>query len=631
MAALLSEKWLSAFRDPAHEFGVMPFWFWNDDLDEAEIVRQLGDFEAHGVYGIVFQPRVGLPRDIGWVSPRLLHFMRVAIDECKRRNMHVVLYDEGMYPSGSSSGQVVAENPDYQCRCLARVELADGVEPQLEPGQNLVAIVERQNGQRVAFVDRKYDGCIRGLHYLDHDGPRLPDGGNPPQDEPPSTDLLNPDAVATFIRLVYEKFAEHFHDEFGKTILAVFTDEPNPIGRRRESQPVQFGTTGILHHVSAFLGYDFTPHLPALWYDDEPDAQRYRTDYKRAVNDRFDQTYYRQLSSWCRDHGLPLTGHPSQPDDIGSLRYFDIPGQDVVWRELLAGNDSGVEGGPSTQAKCTSSAMIHFARRRNGNEYCGNYLHGTTWQEIKWTTDWLLVRGVNLLIPHAFYYSLRGPRIDERPTDVGPNSPWWDRYKPYADYCRRMCWLNTDCHHVCRVAVLGQPDFLPWRAAKVCFQHQRDFNYVEMRHLWEDAEVNEHGIAMADMHYDVLVIDDVGRIRDEAQPGLEALGRGGRLVYFSPDQPGQLIEAIDAIAPVDLRADPAQPDLRYRHTVKDGRHFYLLANEGLETISFQVQTSVSGAAAWLDPDDATLTSLDGPVHADIEPYTIKILCIDPSS
>lgn len=34
------------------------------------------------------------------------------------------------------------------------------------------------------------------------------------------------------------------------------------------------GTTGILEHVNAFLGYDFTEHLPALWYEDEPDAAK---------------------------------------------------------------------------------------------------------------------------------------------------------------------------------------------------------------------------------------------------------------------------------------------------------------------------------------------------------------------
>ena len=54
-----------AWLDPPREFSVMPFWFWNDELDEAEIVRQIADFEAHGVYGFIIHPRVGLPRRCG--------------------------------------------------------------------------------------------------------------------------------------------------------------------------------------------------------------------------------------------------------------------------------------------------------------------------------------------------------------------------------------------------------------------------------------------------------------------------------------------------------------------------------------------------------------------------------------
>jgi hypothetical protein len=56
---------------PPHEFTLMPFWFWNDALDEAEILRQIADFEAHGVYGFVIHPRMGLPREIGWRSESL--------------------------------------------------------------------------------------------------------------------------------------------------------------------------------------------------------------------------------------------------------------------------------------------------------------------------------------------------------------------------------------------------------------------------------------------------------------------------------------------------------------------------------------------------------------------------------
>ena len=33
------------FKDPPREFTVMPFWFWNDKLDEKEIARQIASFE----------------------------------------------------------------------------------------------------------------------------------------------------------------------------------------------------------------------------------------------------------------------------------------------------------------------------------------------------------------------------------------------------------------------------------------------------------------------------------------------------------------------------------------------------------------------------------------------------------
>ncbi|MEI8247210.1 MAG: hypothetical protein WCI51_15365, partial [Lentisphaerota bacterium] len=60
--------------EAGREFSIMPFWFWNDVLDEREIIRQIEDFEQHGVYGFVIHPRMGLPRSLGWMSPALLDF-----------------------------------------------------------------------------------------------------------------------------------------------------------------------------------------------------------------------------------------------------------------------------------------------------------------------------------------------------------------------------------------------------------------------------------------------------------------------------------------------------------------------------------------------------------------------------
>ena len=247
--------------------------------------------------------------------------------------MKVLLYDEGMYPSGSSSGQVVAANPEFQTRCLDKIELADGQAAATGCGP---ASRRRRDSAATAGAwpssSARWTAIIRGLHYV---------GDGPAEDEPPAGDILNPDAVAMFIHLVYDRFAAHFSAHFGKTIMAMFTDEPSVLGRCRE-RGVWPGTTGILEHVNRILGYDFTPHLPALWYDDEPDAARRRSDYlPRRQGQRLEETYYAQLHAWCEQNHLPLTGHPTTGEDIGALRYFHIPGQDLVWRWVLPDHADG--------------------------------------------------------------------------------------------------------------------------------------------------------------------------------------------------------------------------------------------------------------------------------------------------
>lgn len=616
------------FWRPPKEFSLIPFWFWNDDMQESEILRQMDDFLDHGVHGFVIHCRVGLPRTIGWMSDRLLDLMRFAVEEAQQRGMGVILYDEGMYPSGSSCGQVVAANPEFHCRCLSRKILAEGEQVTLAQEERLVAVVRQQDGKRIAVIDRPVDSYMRGLHYV---------GDGPEEDEPPAADILNPEAVKMFIHLVYDRYAEALGEHFGKTILGIFTDEPDPLGKCRE-QGVFPGTTGILQKVSHYLEYDFTPHLPALWEDNEPGAALHRENYHRAVLHCLEESYYRPLRDWCHAHQIQLTGHPARPDAIGLLRYFDIPGQDLVWRWVLPGEKSALEGAESTQAKCSASAMIHLKRERNVNECFGAYGHGFTWQEMKWLVDWCFVRGVNMLVPHAFYYSVRGPRIDERPPDVGPNSAWWGVYQPFAEYCKRMCWVNTHSQHVCNIAVLGENQRLPWDAAKILYQNQMDFNYLEFRHLWEDALTDGSGVRLAGMEYQAIILDGCLPIPAEAVEPLKQLAQNGRLIFWNctpqalgieraltPRTQGDFLRTLAAIAPRDVSLSSYQPDLRCRHVVKNGIHYYLFVNEGLETIHTNITVPVSGRKAWVDPYDIRIETVDQTLDLSLSPYSSKIL------
>jgi hypothetical protein len=635
----LPKQWYA----PPAEFSQAPFWFWNDDLSEAELVRQLDDFQAHGVHAFTIHPRAGLPKSIGWMSDRMIHFMRYTIEQAAQRNMWVILYDEGMYPSGSSSGQVVAENPAFRTRGLVAIDLDDAKAGSVVRGvridqdgkldlaadQNLIAITKRKtNGHRIAIVDRRVQkgrSYIRGLHFTQDNPPRRSNRREVPENHPPAADILNPEAVACFIRKVYQRFYDEFGKHFGKTVKAIFTDEPSLLAKGAERGMVP-GTTDILSHVSKFLGYDFTEYLPTLWYKDEPDADLQRRNYNRALQARLETTFYKQISDWCSSHGIALTGHPMGPDDIGHLRHFHMPGQDIVWRYIEPNKSSALEGQQSTQAKCASSAMIHLKRRRNLNEFCGAYGHNFTFEEMQWLANWLLIRGCNLLCPHAFYYSIRGPRFDERPPDVGPNNTWWNDYKSFADATSRLSWLNTDSKHVCELAILGLNDTLPWRPAKVCFQNQRDFNYLEARHLWEDAQVKDDGIHIAGMHYKALLLEFDPPI--QAKSAIEKLEKANRVIHWNDKMSEtELVRKIDTLIQPDIETSPKASDLRIRHVIKDGMHYYLLFNEGNQELKLNIKVSVNGDRYLLDPLNNQQQFLQNNSAVPFPPYTMYVLTV----
>jgi len=58
---------LTLLSKPSREFTPIPFWFLNGNLSHAEIRRQLNDFNAHGVSGVVLHPRIGLAKRIRYL------------------------------------------------------------------------------------------------------------------------------------------------------------------------------------------------------------------------------------------------------------------------------------------------------------------------------------------------------------------------------------------------------------------------------------------------------------------------------------------------------------------------------------------------------------------------------------
>ena len=297
---------LDRLAHPAREFTPIPFWFLNGDLTNEEICRQLTDFAAHGVYGVVLHPRMGLAKRIGYLSSPYFHYIRTAVQTAAELGMTVVLYDEGMYPSGSACGQVVEGHPELASEGIALVET-------VQPGDEVLAQTESGT-----LVVRKSGGTMRGLHWGEDDGEPY---------APKTADILNPAAVNRFIGLTHEAYYRELKEYFGNTLIGFFTDEPSILGRNVSGMfPWTHGFAKLFVEAGGNL-----PGLAALFQGKEnADTELYR----KLIFARESEVYYGSLSRWCA------------------------------------------------------------------------------------------ARGVNLFIPHAFYYSIEGKRKEERPPDVGPNSIW---------------------------------------------------------------------------------------------------------------------------------------------------------------------------------------------------------------
>ncbi|NOU62853.1 hypothetical protein GC096_02170 [Paenibacillus sp. LMG 31461] len=628
------------FMNPPAEFGPIPFWFWNDELSEKELLRQLHEFHAKEVSGVVIHPRMGLSRETPYLSEAYMALVKSVVAEAAKLGMSIILYDEGMYPSGSACGLVVKQNPAYASRGLRMEEhpcSSQGIDLPLVCSQGEVIVaaqaVHKLSQTEIAqdsiinfnlkqdrltfipaddgewsillFIETNSQGTIRGVHFGQDDGEA---------DAPLAADLLNPEAVQTFITITHECYYKWLAPHFGKTIFAFFTDEPDLLGRGHLPD-LKPWTHGFINEFLA--GGNALIDLPALWFEAGQRTHCIRSTFDGTVRKRLARTYYKQLADWCENHGIGLTGHPAASDDIGLLEHFHIPGQDVVWRYIAPEVGNALTGPHSTMGKCSSDAARHRGRRRNLNECFGACGKESGWalsaDNMKWYLDWLFVRGVNMIVPHAFYYSIVGERQHERPPDVGPNNIWWPVYNSFARYMKRMSWLMTDSFNLAEIAVLSQADNLPWRIVKPLYENQLEFNYLE-EELLPSCRVENGMIRLGNQFYKAILIENSAAFDPKSLDWLERFAeQGGFIVEMSDSKQlvniGQVLitEENELVITLSLAfkrnklLQPTCPDIRISQIVKGDVIFYVIVNEGEVPYFGELHTEIFGHAEIWDP------------------------------
>lgn len=589
-------KLITALLEPSEEFSPIPFWFFNDRPDEERIAAQLRDYAEKGVNGFVLHPRIGIPNQIAYLSEEYFAAMRFIVRTAAALDMKVVLYDEGMYPSGSACGMVVAANPAFA---------AKGITLRDEPGTGEV-LVKLSDGRYL--VKDFTGGTIRGIHFGQDDGE---------EGAPAAADILNPEAVRLFIRLTHDRYYENLKEYFGSTVIGFFTDEPCALGRNAGA--FREWADGMDTEIEAQGGR--LCELAGLF-----DGQENKTTgiYYRLVKEHLRESFYRQLYEWCNAHGIALMGHPAESDDVEEALYFQVPGQDLILRRVEP-KCGGLLEADSIQAKLSADIARHLGRRRNMNECFGVCSRkGMPWyftgEDMKWYIDWLGIRGVNLFVPHAFYYSVEGKRSGERPPDVGPNNIWWKHYRYFSDYMKRLSLLMTDSVNDAGVAVLCDNNRVPCKEVAALYENQIEFNYLPVQLLGE-CHVESGELCIRDYRYRV-VLDVIGKTAQEEQESLlrqvEVVTSAEEILLRekSPEKTAcsGRQDRIKKLHTAGRAGEPMLcPSLRATHFRRMETECWLFSNEGAEPVEtiLRLDGIKKEKAVWMDLWNGKCWSADG--------------------
>ena len=488
---------LRDFQNPPASFRPQPFWFLNHRLEEDRLRHQIREMAEKGVGGVVLHARHGLLTP--HMSEEWLDAIGVCLDELRTQGMEAWLYDEDNWPSGTFGGKLTRPHPEYRMRYL-RIQTMKVV-----GGATFQATLDADDNTLISAE------AIR----LDDDGRIVVGGSGIPEmrdvashvtagrfrwEAPPGDwlvalfwecpvaakvtffdayylDTMNEEAVAAFRELAYDPH-DRFSAEYGKTIKGVFTDEPGLMihdgffkveAMRTTLENLQRTLSGVAlawtrdfpAKFRELCGYDLRPLLIGLLYDIGPQTSKLREDYFRAISLWYSQHYHGKLSLWCRERDLEYIGHTleeplfnqvrTQGNQTWVLSLMDRPGLDYL------GHGVGTAANPVRilSGKCAASVAHIQGKPRVMCEAFGGSGHGHSLLDRRLDANFMAVLGVNMFIPHAFYYSFEGYRKTDWPPTEFLHQPYWRMYRPFADYLARLSYIQSQGHHVSGTLILN--------------------------------------------------------------------------------------------------------------------------------------------------------------------------------
>ena len=672
---------------------ILPF-YWQQGNHYDKIPQQIQAIYDSGARAFCVESRT----HCDFAGPIWWKDMDLMLSEAKKRDMKVWILDDDHFPTGHANGWIKNKYPELR-KWLFVEEHMDVVGPMknmsllINKGNDTDDILlgayayqRDRKGQEITGEPIEITNNIHGdFLYWD-----VPDGAwrvffyykSRRGGRADYIDLVSAESVDVLIKAVYEPHYEHYKEYFGNTLAGFFSDEPslgNGYAGAHYGDKGMYDTTiglqglalpyhdEILPAMTKETGRNALAYLAALWfpYNAEKNlTQEMRYAYMDAMTKLYSKNFAGRLGNWCRAHGCEYIGHIIEDMNAHarmgcSAGHFframegqDMSGMDIVLHQVMP----GMRGMIHTATNCGNNtdpdffhnvlaemcgSMAQLYPQMKGRAMC-EVFGAFGWAEgapfMKWLMDFLLVRGVNHFVPHAF--SPVYPN-DDCPPHFGAegHDPQFDGFTAIMKYSNKVSHLLCGADHVCDCAIFYHGEAEWANLAGNAMTMNRPASVL-----------SDNGISYEIVPFDVLAGNagkfDKKRYRAIIVPTSEmlpekvmnALKNCGTRIIFVDHKPadcdfGEAVTLNDlpSVIAKNVSISTYEPDLRYYLCKRGDTNILMFFNGGIfRSVDTEVTLPFGGAYCKLDllNDHVRGGHLNGKLHLTLAPYQSVIYVFD---
>jgi len=263
---------LEKLKNPDSFYRCAPFWSWNDNLKEEELLRQITEMHKKGYGGFFMHSRVGLVTE--YLSKEWFYLVKKCIEHAKKLNMLAWIYDEDKWPSGFAGGAVALKNPSYRHKFLVLLK-----EDQVEQDDEVLSSLVHRNTKYIVAkrTMRLGDKWFNGSCYVD---------------------LLSKEVTKEFINLTHEEYKKVCQEYFGNAMPGIFTDEPTYLRVHYKDIPTLPWTEKLPDRFLQKKGYDIKDHFEELFFN-VGNYHKVRFDFFDIALEMFIENFTIPYAKWC--------------------------------------------------------------------------------------------------------------------------------------------------------------------------------------------------------------------------------------------------------------------------------------------------------------------------------------------